>query len=169
MVALHLDIYCHVWHSRHLHDYLLVYQLSSPDEYDSDYRAIDGNSVLNGTSRAELASTKRAAKYMIIYPTIYVFCTLPLAGGRLAAMTGVQVLYWYYCLAGSAITSCGWLDVLLYAVTRRVIIFAHDPPPKTDNGLNTFGWHEGPRFYGTTTTIEGPLSYDRAVAGTRVT
>ena len=128
-----------------------------------------GNSVLNGTSRAELASTKRAAKYMIIYPTIYVFCTLPLAGGRLAAMTGVQVPHWYYCLAGSAITSCGWLDVLLYAVTRRVIIFAHDPPPKTDNGLNTFGWHEGPRFYGTTTTIEGPLSYDRAVAGTRVT
>lgn len=108
--------------------------------------------------RAEIASTKRAAKYMIIYPVIYVVCTLPLAGGRMAAMTGKVVPYWYYCLAGAAITSCGWLDVLLYALTRRVLIFSHSPPPKTDYGLNTFGWFHGSTFYGTTTTIEGPLT-----------
>lgn len=108
--------------------------------------------------RADVANTKRAAKYMIIYPVVYVVCTLPLAGGRMAAMTGVAVPYWWFCLAGAAITSCGWLDVLLYALTRRVLIFSTSPPSKTDYGLNTFGWYHGSSFYGTTTTIEGPLT-----------
>lgn len=39
------------------------------------------------------AALKRAAKYMIIYPVIYVICTLPLAGGRMASMTGMVVPY----------------------------------------------------------------------------
>ncbi len=111
--------------------------------------------------RAEIASTKRAAKWMIIYPIVYIICTLPLAGGRMATMTGIQVPYAYYCLAGAAITSCGWLDVLLYALTRRVLIFSKEPPPKTGYGLNTFGWWHGSTFYGTTTTVEGPLSHSK--------
>lgn len=36
---------------------------------------------------------KRAAKYMVIYPVVYVVCTLPLAGGRMAGMTGIVVPY----------------------------------------------------------------------------
>ncbi|OAP54410.1 hypothetical protein AYL99_11511 [Fonsecaea erecta] len=104
------------------------------------------------------AATKRAAKYMIIYPVVYVFCTLPLAGGRMAAMTGVSVPYWWFCLAGAAITSCGWLDVLLYAVTRHVLIFGRAPPPPQDLGLDTFGWKDvGDNFWGLRTTISGPL------------
>ena len=39
------------------------------------------------------AATGRAAKYMVIYPLVYVICTLPLAGGRMAAMTGMVVPY----------------------------------------------------------------------------
>jgi len=115
--------------------------------------------ISSAENRSELTSTKRAAKWMIIYPIVYIVCTLPLAGGRMAAMTGIQVPYWYYCLAGAAITSCGWLDVLLYALTRRVLIFSKEPPPITEYGLNTFGWWHGSTFYGTTTTIEGPLSH----------
>ncbi|EHY56000.1 hypothetical protein HRR83_006620 [Exophiala dermatitidis] len=101
----------------------------------------------------------RAARYMIIYPVVYVICTLPLAGGRMASMTGSSVPYWWYCLAGAAITSCGWLDVLLYACTRRVLIFSPHAPAPHDMGLDTFGWNysrEG--FWGTTTTISGPIS-----------
>ncbi|KAK5937343.1 hypothetical protein PMZ80_010350 [Knufia obscura] len=122
------------------------------------------NSRLTSSSsedRAQIAATKCAAKWMIIYPIVYIVCTLPLAGGRMAAMTGVQVPYWYYCLAGAAITSCGWLDVLLYALTRRVLIFSKEPPPKSDYGLNTFSWWHGSDFYGTTTTVEGPLSHSK--------
>ncbi|KIW13223.1 hypothetical protein PV08_08410 [Exophiala spinifera] len=104
------------------------------------------------------ASMKRAAKYMIIYPVVYVICTLPLAGARMASMRGIVVPYWWFCLAGSAITSCGWLDVLLYAVTRRVLVFGDRPPPVDDLGLDTIGWkHSGDGFWGTTTTVTGPL------------
>lgn len=100
----------------------------------------------------------RAARYMIIYPVVYVVCTLPLAGGRMASMTGMFVPYWWFCLAGAAITSCGWLDVLLYAVTRRVLTFKHNPPPPADIGLDTFGWKDsGEGFWGIRTTITGPL------------
>ncbi|KAK5071305.1 hypothetical protein LTR51_007320 [Lithohypha guttulata] len=85
---------------------------------------------INTTSdnRAELANARRAAKYMIIYPVVYVVCTLPLAGG------------------------------LLYAITRHVLVFPRSAPPKTNLGLNTFGWHPTPPFYGVTTTVEAPLS-----------
>jgi hypothetical protein len=54
---------------------------------------------------------RRAGRYMIIYPVIYTICTLPLAAGRMAAMTGVEVSYTYYCLAGAAIT-CESSDTL---------------------------------------------------------
>lgn len=108
--------------------------------------------------RAELASTKRAAKYMVIYPAVYVVCTLPLAGGRMAAMSGIKVPYWYFCFAGSMITSCGWLDVVLYAITRHVLIFSKAPPDKQDMGLDTFGWYPRSEFYGVTTTVEAPFS-----------
>jgi G protein-coupled glucose receptor regulating Gpa2 C-term len=108
------------------------------------------------------AVLKRAAKYMIIYPIVYVVCTLPLAGGRMASMTGMKIPYWWFCLAGSAITSCGWLDVLLYVMTRRVLVFSYAPPPRNDFGLGTLGWkHGGQGFWGTTTVIEGPVTNPR--------
>ncbi|EXJ77619.1 hypothetical protein A1O3_09847 [Capronia epimyces CBS 606.96] len=109
----------------------------------------------NGSNAAVL---RRAARYMVIYPVVYVICTLPLAGGRMASMTGSPVPYWWYCLAGAAITSCGWLDVLLYACTRRVLVFSADAPAVDDIGLDTFGWkYSSDGFWGTTTTITGPL------------
>lgn len=98
------------------------------------------------------ASTNRAARYMILYPTIYVICTLPLAAGRMAAMTGRDIPDAYYCLAGALITSCGWLDVLLYTLTRRVLIFSNTPPAIDDFGMETFC-----KTWGTSTRIEGGI------------
>ena len=48
------------------------------------------------------AAMKRAAKYMIIYPVVYVVCTLPLAGARMASMTGTVVVP--YCQFNPFIT-----------------------------------------------------------------
>ena len=80
----------------------------------------------------------------------------------MAAMTGMYIPYWWYCLAGSAITSCGWLDVLLYVMTRRVLVFSHAPPPRDDFGLDTLGWKHGRQgIWGTTTVIEGPITNPR--------
>ena len=47
---------------------------------------------------------RRAARYMVAYPAIYSVCTLPLASARMAAMSGVNVSYSFYCFAGAAIT-----------------------------------------------------------------
>lgn len=59
----------------------------------------------------DLGRLRRAGTYMIFYPVIYTVCTLPLAAGRMAAMTGVEVSYLYYCLTGAAIT-CESSDIV---------------------------------------------------------
>jgi hypothetical protein len=63
----------------------------------------------------------------------------------------------WFCLAGAAISSCGWLDVLLYAITRHVLVFSRGPPPPQDLGFNTFGWKGFVgHSWGVETTITGP-------------
>ncbi|KAL6712355.1 hypothetical protein ACN47E_000232 [Coniothyrium glycines] len=64
----------------------------------------------------------RATKFMVMYPMVYVILTLPIAVGRMVAMTGAHMSDEFYCLAGSLLTSCGWIDALLYALTRRVLV-----------------------------------------------
>jgi hypothetical protein len=110
------------------------------------------------------ASNSRAARYMIIYPFVYVICTLPLAAGRMAAMTGRSIPYAYYCVAGSMITSCGWLDVILYAVTRRVLIFSDAPPSIDDLGVDTFAVMQLGKgaIWGTHTVITGGFQNHRS-------
>ena len=119
-------------------------------------------------SAPEPRTINRAARYMIIYPTIYVLCTLPLAAGRMAAMTGHLIPYWFYCVAGAAITSCGWLDVLLYAFTRCVLVFSDAPPPIDECGLETFGiFHSPEKFWSVRTTVEGGVLVDSTVSTRR--
>jgi hypothetical protein len=72
-----------------------------------------------GGSKTRLS---QAARYMVLYPLIYVLLTLPLAAGRMASMSGTTPPDIYYCIAGSMMTSCGWLDSLLYTLTRRVFV-----------------------------------------------
>lgn len=79
------------------------------------------NPALHGTASA--ANIRRAARYLFIYPIIYVICALPLAAGRMAAMSGRTVSPIYYLIAGSLMGSCGWIDALLYAFTRRRLLF----------------------------------------------
>lgn len=92
---------------------------------------------------------------MVVYPAVYVICTLPLASARMAAMTGEPPSLARLCLAGAMITSNGWLDVLLYTCTRRIMIFS-DEPPSDQNGMDTFApfWHPKPTRFGGETTIE---------------
>lgn len=64
----------------------------------------------------------RATKFMVMYPAVYVILTLPIAVGRMVAMTGTQMPDVFFCIAGSLLTSCGWIDALLYALTRRILV-----------------------------------------------
>jgi hypothetical protein len=134
---------------------------SSLAPFSSDPLALD-------PSASDPRVINRAARYMIIYPTIYVLCTLPLAAGRMAAMNGRTIPYWYYCLAGAAITSCGWLDVLLYAFTRRALVFSDIPPAIHECGLETFGiFRTSEGLWSIRTTVEGGVLVDPTVSTRR--
>ena len=87
-------------------------------------------------------------------------------------MGGVKISYAYFCLAGASITckpdypvpmiisnrsplACGWLDVLMYAFTRRALIFSNKAPAPEDLGVSTFGVFDSST--GMFTTIEGGI------------
>ena len=69
---------------------------------------------------------------MISYPLIYVCLLLPLCVGRMLGMAGNDKIFTptYACVAGAALTSCGWADSLLYIFTRRRI-FREIAPGRT--------------------------------------
>ncbi|KAF3045503.1 hypothetical protein E8E12_008538 [Didymella heteroderae] len=103
----------------------------------------------------ESKRVRTISNLMVVYPIVYVICTLPLASARMAAMTGEPPSLARLCLSGAMITSNGWLDVLLYTCTRRIMIFS-DEPPSDDNGFDTFSpfWKDKPTRFGGETTIE---------------
>jgi hypothetical protein len=95
-----------------------------------------------------------AAKLVVAYPVIYVICTLPLVIARLMSMAHREVTYLQLCVAGAMITSNGWLDVLLYSVTRSSLLFGSDARAEQQvRALNTFRVRPDDDF-GTVTTIE---------------
>lgn len=103
----------------------------------------------------ESKRVRAISNLMVVYPIVYVICTLPLASARMAAMTGNPPSLARLCLSGAMITSNGWLDVLLYTCTRRIMIFS-DEPPSDNNGFDTFSpfWHGQSTRFGGETTIE---------------
>ncbi|KAF2264324.1 integral membrane protein-like protein [Lojkania enalia] len=98
---------------------------------------------------------KAISNLMVAYPVVYVICTLPLASARMASMNGHPPSLARLCLSGAMITSNGWLDVLLYTLTRRIMIFSDEPPPD-DNGIETFAafWAKSEKRFGAATTCE---------------
>ncbi|OAA65614.1 Glucose receptor Git3 [Niveomyces insectorum RCEF 264] len=93
----------------------------------------------------------------LLYPLIYVLCTMPLAAGRIASMAGNNVSLAYFCFAGAMIASAGWLDVALYSSTRRAIVFSGEAPPSQDTGLETFAFMRTPagRKFGNVVFVSG--------------
>lgn len=102
----------------------------------------------------------------LVYPIIYVLCTAPLALGRIATMAGASVSIDYFCLAGSLIASNGWLDVLLFSVTRNSILFKANIDAEED-GLETFAFVRTPhgRRYGNMVWVQGGLNDDTNRSG----
>jgi hypothetical protein len=111
---------------------------------------------LRGHYYSPLAATrvKSISNLMVVYPMVYVVCTIPLASARMAAMSGSPPSLTRLCFSGAMITSNGWLDVLLYTLTRRIMIFSDEPPPD-NNGFDTFStfWATKPKRFGGECTI----------------
>ncbi|KAK3318685.1 G protein-coupled glucose receptor regulating Gpa2-domain-containing protein [Apodospora peruviana] len=95
-------------------------------------------------------------KAFLLYPVIYVVCTAPLAVGRIATMAKANVPVAYFCVAGALIGSNGWLDVLLWGLTRHNLLFNSDVDSE-DTGLDTFTFMRTPpeRKYGNIVWVEG--------------
>lgn len=77
---------------------------------------------IRGISTNNTTKLTRATKFMVMYPAVYVVLTLPIAVGRMVAMTGTRMPDVFFVIAGSLLTSCGWIDALLYALTRRILV-----------------------------------------------
>lgn len=63
-----------------------------------------------------------ASRAMLAYPVVYTMFTIPLAGGRMASYAGHNIPDVYWIAAGCFMTSCGWVDALIYTLTRRVLL-----------------------------------------------
>lgn len=105
------------------------------------------------TSSKTALRAQSAAKMIIAYPIVYVVCTLPLVKARLTSMAGRHVSFLELTIAGSMITSNGWLDVLLYTLTRRGALFGSEEMDGQAGVLDTFRLRPD-QNYGTTTVIE---------------
>lgn len=94
----------------------------------------------------------------LIYPVIYVLCTLPLAVGRISSMAGANPPLGYMCFAGAIISSNGMFDCLLFGTTRNAIVFASKHEiDRSDTGLDTFNFMKTPRTrrYGNMVWVQG--------------
>ncbi|TLS23726.1 uncharacterized protein PpBr36_05836 [Pyricularia pennisetigena] len=94
----------------------------------------------------------------LIYPLIYVVCTAPLAIGRIATMARATLPVSYFCAAGALISLNGFLDTVLWGLTRREVVFGDvDGSAGADGlGLESFSFMRTPhnRKYGNMIWIE---------------
>lgn len=79
-----------------------------------------------------------AARSVIFYPIVYVVCTLPAVVGRLRLVAGDKVGFTEFTVIGVMMCSNGWLDVLLYTITRKSLIFGPAMPNGDVHALETF-------------------------------
>jgi hypothetical protein len=69
-------------------------------------------------------AVKRVTKLMMLYPFVYVLLTLPISACRMwsIAHDGHPVSDATQCIVGALLASCGWVDCLLYSLTRKRLI-----------------------------------------------
>lgn len=66
-------------------------------------------------------AVNRITKLMMLYPFVYVLLTLPVSICRMWSMAhdGQPVSDVTQCIVGALLASCGWVDCLLYSLTRK--------------------------------------------------
>lgn len=122
-------------------------------------------SAASSSSRSGSATSATMSQFQLshnpaflIYPVIYILCTLPLALGRIASMAQKNVPLEYMCFAGAMIASNGMFDCMLFGTTRNVIVFAskHEVD-RSNTGLETFNFMQTPRTrrYGNMVWVQG--------------
>lgn len=92
----------------------------------------------------------------LLFPMIYLLCTAPLAVGRLITLSGRMLSAEYFCFAGAMWTSNGWMNALLFSLTRGSILFQGSPDMESF-GLETFAFMRTPhgRRFGNIVWVQG--------------
>ncbi|OJD25670.1 hypothetical protein ACJ73_02958 [Blastomyces percursus] len=75
----------------------------------------------NGSRRPKF---NKVLKIMIIYPIAYIVISLPIAAGRMSMMNGRHPGMPYFYFTGSLLMCSGWVDSILYFLTRRRLVEA---------------------------------------------
>jgi hypothetical protein len=75
-------------------------------------------------NQATVDAVKRITKLMMLYPFVYVLLTLPISACRMWSMAhnGRPVSHTTQIIVGALLASCGWVDCLLYSLTRKRLI-----------------------------------------------
>ncbi|SMR62190.1 unnamed protein product [Zymoseptoria tritici ST99CH_1A5] len=111
---------------------------------------VNGELPPNSSNARTVKALNRITMNMVLYPFAYVLLTLPLSAGRMWSMSrnGQNPSDLFLVIAGSLMTSCGWVDSLLYTLTREKLLSDTMPkmPPlsakaSTDWNQNHSGSH----------------------------
>ena len=76
------------------------------------------------TNQKSIDAVNRITKLMMLYPFVYVVLTLPLSTVRMWSMArgGRSRSNVTDCVAGALLANCGWVDCLLYTLTRERLL-----------------------------------------------
>ncbi|PGH29721.1 hypothetical protein GX50_07535 [[Emmonsia] crescens] len=85
------------------------------------------SAVLGRGQKEHLRRLRRVIGYMVLYPIAYIVLSLPLAAGRMATARGDKLSVSYFCTAGAVIASSGFVDVIMYSLTRRALLMDSEP------------------------------------------
>ena len=84
----------------------------------------DQTTLSSRPNQSTVDAVNRITKLMMLYPMVYVFLTLPLSSTRMWSMAhkGQTVSDITACTVGALLASCGWVDCLLYTLTRKRLL-----------------------------------------------
>lgn len=96
----------------------------------------------------------------VLYPVVFVLCTLPMAVGRIVTMSSVDVPAGYYYFAGVLMSANGFFDCVVFGSTRHAIIFGSTEQVNANSmGLETFAFMRTPaNLFGNGVWIQGGTS-----------
>lgn len=127
---------------------------------------VGGKVPPNSPNANTLKQVNRVTMLMTLYPCVYVLLTLPLSAGRMWSMShgSRPTSDVFSIIAGSLLTSCGWVDSLLYTLTRKRLL--RDTMPNSSS-RKTDDWtsKEGGITHTRTVTVEAGALVDFEMMG----
>ncbi|KXS96425.1 hypothetical protein AC578_3021 [Pseudocercospora eumusae] len=120
---------------------------------------VGGQIPKNSPNAATIKAVNRITMLMTLYPLVYVVLTLPLSAGRMWSMShgSKPTSDLFSCSAGALLTSCGWVDSLLYTLTRKRLLKDSMPGSfrrTTDGNWETDGLGGAGITHAQTVTVE---------------